>query len=468
MGLRVLGPEDQKELLAMRTDVKIGIALGLVLIIGVVIFLVANSGPTKPPADEQPPVANLDNPVGDGVDDPGAGTGGGLDIGPLDLGGGPTDLSGGAGTGGGLTPGIGDGTTSGGTDVGGSTDVSGVGGTDIGPVDVGDGTGGGTDTGGTDITTVPPGPSDSSGTRATWSTGSGALSSGPVDPGTPTMLAYADVDSTSGTGTTDGTGAAATTGTVRPHVIQANDKLWKLAERYYGQGNGPHWQIIAAANPGISPNSLPIGRTIKIPPLPAEATRPIRAPGAGAGTVSAAGTDGRKTYIVAKDDSFWKIAARSDIYGNGIHWKHIAAANPSANSSALHEGDKLVIPPLPVSPSGSPSTGVSAPDPVVRTGEKVYVVKRGDAGGMWGISKAQYGDGKYFAAIAGRNPGANPLRLRIGQKIVLPSLEQAKAFTSGSRGTTTSGGTSTPPVRVGPRPIPAPRPIAGDGEPDFG
>ena len=95
---------------------------------------------------------------------------------------------------------------------------------------------------------------------------------------------------------------------------------------------------------------------------------------------------------------------------------------------------------------------------------------------MWGISKSQYGDGKYYPAIANRNPGVNPARLKVGQKIVIPSLEQAKAYLPGSstgtpavtpRGTGTGGGVITPTPRPRPRPRPRPAPVGGDDEPDF-
>jgi nucleoid-associated protein YgaU len=180
---------------------------------------------------------------------------------------------------------------------------------------------------------------------------------------------------------------------------------------------------------------------------------------------------------VAKDDSFWKIAARSDTYGNGIHYKLIAAANPGANSSSLQPGDKLVIPPLAASATGVGAPSAVTPDPIVATGERIYVVQSGDSG-MWGISKSQYGDGKYYPAISRKNPGVNPSRLKIGQKIILPSLEQAKAFLGGSSarspapsgavGGSSSGVTPAPiPVRT-PIPVPPPvAPVGGDGEPDF-
>jgi len=66
--------------------------------------------------------------------------------------------------------------------------------------------------------------------------------------------------------------------------------------------------------------------------------------------------------------------------------------------------------------------------------------------------------------------------LKIGQKLILPSLEQAKAFLGGSSRSApvspggireTSGGTSVPiPTRTR-TPAPAPAPAGGDGEPDF-
>ncbi len=54
-------------------------------------------------------------------------------------------------------------------------------------------------------------------------------------------------------------------GTGRTHVLKSDDRLWTLAETYYGHGK--HWQLLAAANPKLIPTAMVVGRTIKIPPL---------------------------------------------------------------------------------------------------------------------------------------------------------------------------------------------------------
>jgi len=459
----------------MRTDVKIGIAVGLVLVIGVVAYMVISPGSSDSPQGDQA----LGTPK-DGGGDTGGGLGSSSPDGSLDtklFGPKPTDpWAPGVGAGDSTAAGTGD-TTTGGADSGigvaaGDTSTGGIG------VGAGDTTTGDTsaetvtdpEPGSVEITMVSPGPVDPDTTGTSWPPAGGDSSAGPVDPGSPRDVPYSGSADTS----IEGTGAAVV-GTARTHVIRSNDKLWTLAETYYGHGK--HWQFLVEANPGLSPTALVVGRTIKIPPLPAAAVSSVRAAVGPTGTITLA-ADGTKTYIVAKNDSFWKIAARGDVYGNGIHYKLIAAANPGANSNSLQPGDKLIIPPLTTtSPGGDVGTSTgTAPDPVTATGEKIYVVKSGD-NGMWGVSKSQYGDGKYFPAIAGRNPGVNPSRLSVGQKLILPSLEQAKAFlggspgsapvSSGGIGTAPSGGTPVPiPTRT-PRPVPPPASSGGDGEPDF-
>ncbi len=54
----------------------------------------------------------------------------------------------------------------------------------------------------------------------------------------------------------------------RYHVIQSGETLWKLAEKYYGQGH-LHTRILSA-NPGVSPSQLSVGQSLLIPELNTE------------------------------------------------------------------------------------------------------------------------------------------------------------------------------------------------------
>ena len=51
-------------------------------------------------------------------------------------------------------------------------------------------------------------------------------------------------------------------------------------------------------------------------------------------------------HVVQKSDvsGFWGIAKK--LYGDARYWQVIAKANPSANSSSLRVGQKLLIPKL--------------------------------------------------------------------------------------------------------------------------
>jgi 5'-nucleotidase / UDP-sugar diphosphatase len=47
------------------------------------------------------------------------------------------------------------------------------------------------------------------------------------------------------------------------YVVKRGDTLYGIARRAYGDGK--QWQRIAAANPGLSPQSLRVGQTIVLP-----------------------------------------------------------------------------------------------------------------------------------------------------------------------------------------------------------
>ncbi len=47
------------------------------------------------------------------------------------------------------------------------------------------------------------------------------------------------------------------------YTIKKGDTLWSIAQRHYG--NGQKWQDIVAANPGLDPQKLPVGKAIILP-----------------------------------------------------------------------------------------------------------------------------------------------------------------------------------------------------------
>jgi nucleoid-associated protein YgaU len=50
----------------------------------------------------------------------------------------------------------------------------------------------------------------------------------------------------------------------RVYVVEKGDTLWAIAKQFLGSGN--RWRELVAANPGLEPEKLSIGREIIIPP----------------------------------------------------------------------------------------------------------------------------------------------------------------------------------------------------------
>ena len=147
-------------------------------------------------------------------------------------------------------------------------------------------------------------------------------------------------------------------------------------------------------------------------------------PGAGgaAGTGATVGPAAarERIYTVQEGDlGFWTISKK--MYGSGEHWQLIRDANPGVDSSNLKVGLKLRIPPLrqKIEP-GAPVAVAAA------TGEKPYTVQEGD-NGFWAIAQRVYGDGSLWQVIARANPDVDSRRLRVGQKLVIPTKPMASS-----------------------------------------
>jgi len=136
--------------------------------------------------------------------------------------------------------------------------------------------------------------------------------------------------------------------TASRYVVQSGDKgFWDIAERVYGPGKGKHWTLIANANPQVESTRLKEGMTLTIPPLPGQ-------PIAAAPIVTPLPTAGEKTYIVQADDGWWVISRK--VYGDGKYWRELRQANPEVQGM-LKVGQKVRVPPLteirPVAPSST-------------------------------------------------------------------------------------------------------------------
>lgn len=154
------------------------------------------------------------------------------------------------------------------------------------------------------------------------------------------------------------------------------------------------------------------------------------------------GPGGEKYYVVQKgDNGLWDVSKK--YYGDGKKWELIAAANPpDVSRNPLHPGQKILL------PAGAAATDAPAVHPLTigattksaADGEK-YVVKSGDVGFETIARKVYNGDGSLWPAIAKANPNVDSARLRVGQELIIPSLNDAKrmlgvAPTSSSRPTT--------------------------------
>jgi len=142
------------------------------------------------------------------------------------------------------------------------------------------------------------------------------------------------------------------------YEVQKGDSgFWAIAAKVYGDGR--QWTLIAKANPGMDSNALRPGAKLIIPPKPVTRTETPDAAGMVPGEIVLS-PSGQRQYVVKKGDSgFWAVSKA--VYGNGKHWALIAEANPNADSNRLHPGDTLVIPDR--APATTTGTGASDPRP---------------------------------------------------------------------------------------------------------
>jgi peptidoglycan DL-endopeptidase LytF len=135
-------------------------------------------------------------------------------------------------------------------------------------------------------------------------------------------------------------------GATHTYLVRSGDTLSEIAQRELGSSR--RWQEIAAANPGLDPARLGVGKKIQIPGARASgASTPTTAKMAGkavpASSPKAAPSEaGRATWKVGKGENLWKIAAQT--LGDGKRWGEIAKLNPGVNPDKLTTGLVLRLP----------------------------------------------------------------------------------------------------------------------------
>ncbi|MDE6674921.1 MAG: LysM peptidoglycan-binding domain-containing protein, partial [Acetatifactor sp.] len=134
------------------------------------------------------------------------------------------------------------------------------------------------------------------------------------------------------------------------YTIVSGDTLWKIADRFYG--NGSLWTKIFADNADIikDANKIYVGQVIRLYIMDQPEQASISAvptttsiPLGNTGQLPTDAVDG-EVYVVQTGDSLWKIAAK--LYGDGHKWRSIYAANQDVLRAPgkIYAGQRLIIP----------------------------------------------------------------------------------------------------------------------------
>jgi lysozyme len=164
------------------------------------------------------------------------------------------------------------------------------------------------------------------------------------------------------------------------YMVRPGDTLGAIA-RYYGTTIA----AIKAAN-GLTSNTIYVGQRLRIP-----------------GPVSARQTGCSGMYMVMAGDTLSSIAKRF-----GVNTYALAQANGISNASQIYVGQRICIPNIYSSATGSPSMGSSS------MSSNYYTVKAGDT--LSEIAKAHMTTVRRLMSL---NNISNPSLIYVGQKIRL-------------------------------------------------
>jgi nucleoid-associated protein YgaU len=141
------------------------------------------------------------------------------------------------------------------------------------------------------------------------------------------------------------------------YTVTAGDSLWSIAEEHYGDGH--LWTKLKAANPGIEEN-VKVGQVLNLPPKeellgPAKGAKPAAKPEAASGEAKPGAKPATQpadakpaaqphTYVAESGDTLFKIAAK--VLGNGHRWRELLELNKDklAEPEDLKVGMELRVP----------------------------------------------------------------------------------------------------------------------------
>ncbi|KKR00100.1 MAG: Metalloendopeptidase-like protein membrane protein [Microgenomates group bacterium GW2011_GWB1_40_9] len=115
------------------------------------------------------------------------------------------------------------------------------------------------------------------------------------------------------------------------HVVQVDESLWTIAEKYYQSGY--NWVDVASANSLSNPDYITVGQKLVIPDVKAKIVE--------SGQIESAAISApiHAQITVKQGDTLWNIAMNE--YGSGYEWTEIARLNSIANPDLIYPGTVL-------------------------------------------------------------------------------------------------------------------------------
>jgi len=187
----------------------------------------------------------------------------------------------------------------------------------------------------------------------------------------------------------------AATPTTAAYTVADGDNFWSIAHRL-----GVDVAELRRANAGLDPLRLHPGQVLS---LPGNARADAAQPQARTASRDAGDTG---LYPVAKGDTLWSLARRF-----GVSLDVLLAVNGEIDPSHLQVGQLVTIP--------------AGGQPVASAETLLFPVSSGDT--LWGIARRF---DLTVEALTAANPGVDPLHLRAGQKLHVPSSLAAVAAPS--------------------------------------